>query len=634
MVAALVIGPALAGLLVTRRRWSPALGWWATGVAAATAAVALWAAVVEATATWSWGPRLELVLAAEGLARVLIVLVPTVGAAVLAWVAATGGHEARPARLAGVLVVFLGAMELLVLAADLLTLLVGWELVAACSWALITHRHDDAERAASATAAYLTTRVGDVGLFLAAGASLAGAGSLRYADLGAASDGWLALAAAGVLVAAAAKSAQLPFSPWLFSAMAGPTPVSALLHSATMVAAGAYILARLAPAFAGVAWFGDTVAWLGLATALAAGIVAAVQPDLKRALAASTSAQYGLVLIAIGAGAVGAAGAQLVTHAVFKALLFLTAGTVLHLTGTTRLSGVGVGRRALPIVVVFGVGAAALAAVPPLGGAWSKEEVLAAAAHRSAVMAAGVVAAGGLSAFYAIRLALAVAAPGTSEAGAARRPTWAELTPLAVLAAASVDLGVLWLPGGGALVERLTGGGLATGASWELPVSLVVLVAAGAGAAAQSRRHAEVPGALAGWAAGWFGFPTLARVVVVDPVVRLSHLLARVDDRVVDAGVRAAAAIAEGAARLASGVAEVNVDRVVRGVAGGWAAAAVGLRRADERGVDAAVEGVAAAAVVAARRGRRLQSGLSHEYYVIVSVGVVVVVVVALVGRT
>ena len=636
MVALLVLGPVLAGLALAARPWRPAVGWVATAVLVATTAGGIAAAAGEATTAWSWGPRLELTLAAEQLARVLVVLVPAVATAVVAWVAATGGHEPRPARLAGTLVVFVGVMELLVLAADLLTLLVAWELVAVCSWVLIAHRYDDADRPRSATQAYLTTRVGDLGLFVAAGAALAGAGSLAYADLARASDGWLAVAAAGVLVAAVAKSAQLPFAPWLFSAMAGPSPVSALLHSATMVAAGAYVLGRLAPSFDDVGWFGDTVAGVGLATALAGGVVASVQPDLKRALAGSTSAQYGLILVAIGTGAVGAAGAHLVTHAVFKALLFLAAGVVLHVAGTGDVGGAGIRRVAPALAAVFAVGAAALAAVPPLGGAWSKEEILAAAGHRAALLAAGVVVAGALSAFYAARLALLVGR-WSERPPEGSPPAPIELLPLAVLAAASVALGLLWLPGGGDLVERVTGASLVPSEPWELPVSVAALAVAALAAWGLDRRSALAvaePRPLARWAAGWFGLPAVARVVVVDPVLVLSRALARFDDRVVDAGVRASVAIAAGASRLLAGVAELNVERIVRGVAGGSLAAAGAARRADDAGVDAAVEGVAAATVATAGRSSRLQTGLSHQYYLLVAGGVVVLLTVAVLGRT
>jgi len=632
----LVVVPAVAGLVVAGRPWHPRLGWAVTSGMAALAAWAALAVAGEPHAGLSWGPRLSLTLEATGLARVMAVLVPLVAAAVLAWVAGTGGgHEPRPARLVGVLVAFVAAMELLVLASDLLTLLAGWELVAVCSWVLIGHRYDDADRARSARHAYLTTRVGDVGLFVAAGAALASTGALSYAALPGASGGWLGVAAAGVLVAAAAKSAQLPFSPWLFAAMAGPTPVSALLHSATMVAVGAYVLTRLAPAFGEVAWFGPAVAGLGLATALAAGVVALASVDLKRALAASTSAQYGLILVAIGAGATGAAAAHLVTHAIFKALLFLAAGTIAHVTGGLDLRRIRVGTSARPLAGAILVGVAALAAVPPLGGAWSKEEILASAGHASPWLAAGVVVAGALSALYAARLALLVLRPPHTPPAL---PGAAEMGPLVALAAASVLLGGLWLPGAGRLVRDVSGGVLTEGAAWELPVSVGALALALMAVSRLARRDRLATGLLPqrvqDVAADWFRLPALGRWAVVSPVMGLSRLAARLDDAVIDAGVRLAATVAAGASRLLSGVAELNLDRVVGAIAGGSLRIAGAARAGDEQGVDRAVEGVATGTSALGSRSRRLQSGFAHHYYLIVAGGLLAVLAVAILGRT
>ncbi len=625
----------LVGLAVAGLPWQPRLGWATAGFMTALVG---WAAVVVAVGSptsLSWGPRLALTLDATGLARVMAVLVPAVAAAVLAWVAATGGgHEPRPARLIGVLVAFVAAMELLVLADDLLTLLVAWELVAVCSWVLIGHRHDDAHRTRQAGTAYLTTRVGDLGLFVAAGAAVAGAGSLSYDALPTASAGWLGLVAAGVLLAAAAKSAQLPFSPWLFAAMAGPTPVSALLHSATMVAAGAYVLARLAPAFAPVAWFGPVVAGLGLATSLAAGLVALASLDLKRALAASTSAQYGLILVAVGSGATGAAAGHLVTHAVFKALLFLAAGTVAHATGTLDLRKIRVGGASPPLTAAIVVAAAALAAAPPLGGAWSKEEILAAAGRSGPWLTAGVVAAGALSALYAARLAVLVLRPATSPVPP---PKTAEAAPLLALAAVSVALGALWLPGGGRLVEDLSGGRLAEGAAWELPVSVAALAIAFTAVTRLVRTDrlatGLVPARVQQVASAWFNLGSLGRLAVVSPTLSLSRALGRIDDAVIDAGVRSAVAVAGACSRLFAAVAELNMDRVVGAVAGGWLAVGGAARVADDNGVDRAVEGVVAGAVTLGARARRVQTGLSHQYYLLVAGGIVVMVVIAVLGR-
>ena len=366
--------------------------------------MALAAAWLEPAASLSWGGPLRLQFAVTGAARILVVLVPVVAAPIVVFAGGVYRDDPGLRRLIGLLVAFVGAMELLLVAADLLTLLIAWELVAAFSWALIAHHWREAKPPQAALEAFVTVRFGAIGLFVAAGAAYAATGSLSFEALAGADATTLGLVAAGVLLAAAAKSAQVPFSYWLFSAMEGPSPVSALLHSATMVAAGAYALIRLQPVLGSVAWFGPAVVGLGLVSALAGGVVALLQTDFKRALAASTTAQYGLMLIAVGAGSVGAATAQLVTHAFFKSLLFLGAGLALSLAGTGDLGRLRLGRSQRVAAVLVGIGALSLAAVPPLGGAFSKEFVLAAAASWSPWLGAGVLLAGFLSALYAGRI--------------------------------------------------------------------------------------------------------------------------------------------------------------------------------------------------------------------------------------
>ncbi len=647
----LLIVPLVAAGLVLgagrRRELLPAV---AVSGASATLAVGIWAASTEATASWRWGERLVLGLDVEGLGAVMVVLVPAVALPVIAYAAATMSQDRALARLLALMLAFVGAMLVLVAAADLLTLLVAWELVSALSWALIAHDWRDPERPPLALHAFLTTRTGDLGLVAAAAVALAALGTADYDALGALT-GWPAHAvAAGLVVAAAAKSAQLPFSPWLFSAMAGPTPVSALLHSATMVAAGAYVLARTVPELEGAAWMAGAVAALGLATALTGGVVASLQTDLKRALAASTSAQYGLILVAVGAGSTAAAGAHLVTHAIFKALLFLGAGVVLHAAGTLELGRLRLGRVLPFTAATFVVGAAALAGLPPLGAAWSKEEILAAAAHSGPWLAAGVVVASGLSALYTARLALLAFGPGSGSASGSSAgsgpgavlskggPSVVERTALGVLAVATVALGALWLPGAGEVVEAGTAGLLQAGAAWELPASLAA-VAAGVGLVVMAdRRRRLVDLGLAPRirvaVADWFGLATAARILIVDPVLTLSRALATFDDQVVDAGVRLAARVPPALSRALAWWGERSVDGIVQAVAGVTLAAGVASRRADERVVDRAVEGLARETGRAGRQSRRLQTGLAHHYYLIAAGGLVALVAIAILGTS
>ena len=648
MIAALVLVPVAAGLGVAaggRRLRHPAP--LSLGALAITLTVAVGAAAGEPSVSWSWGPSLGLEMAVDGFGRVMAVLVPAVAVAVAAW-AASAGDAALP-RLLGTMTAFVGVMELLVVAADLLTLLIAWELVAVCSWLLIAHEWRDMEKASAARHAYVTTRIGDLGLYLAAGAALAATGSLRFDDLAAAGRPGLDLVAGGVLLAATAKSAQIPFSPWLFSAMAGPTAASALLHSATMVAAGAYALIRLAPSFTTVGWFEPAVIAIGVASAVAGGLVASAHSDIKRALAGSTTAQYGLMFVAVGAGAAGAAAIHLVAHALFKALLFLGAGAALRVAGTGDLSRLRLGRRLPAVAATFVVGAAALAAVPPLGGAFSKEAVVAAATERSSWLGGLTMAVGFLSAFYAARLALLAYGPGRR--GPSDRRRIGELVPLVGLAAGTVLLGGLWLPGGVDLARRATDGKLPGAGPAELAASVAFLVA-GVGAAWWLDHHRRlsdggVPAATRRMAASWFGLPGLAGRVVVQPVARAARALdtidtrglatlassparaataasgrlARCDDRAVDAGVRAAAGAASLLSRLLDRLGELSVDGAVRAVAAATMGTARLSRVTDDRGVDGAVEGVASGVGAAGRRTRRLQTGLTHHYYLVVAVG-------------
>ncbi len=601
------------------------------GVGALIVAIVLgaWAAVTEPGATLAWSPVIQLSLRVDGFARVMVVLVPFISAVVVAYAAVT--EPDGRARLVALMLAFVAAMLLLVVAADFVTLLIGWELVGATSWALIGHGWRDRANVEAGTQAFLTTRLGDLGLYIAAGAVFAATGSFAFTGLADAASPWLEIVAAGVLLGAAAKSAQVPFSPWLFAAMAGPTPVSALLHSATMVAAGAYLLIRMAPALDSVGWFLPAIAIVGLITALLGGLVALFQTHVKRVLAASTSAQYGLMFIAIGAGSSAAAGAQLVTHAAFKSLLFLAAGVAIHATGSMLLGRLRLGR-ALPFVAVAtGVGALALAGLPPLGGAWSKEAIVAAAIETSVALGVATLAAGFLSALYVGRFQILAFGPGNG-AKQIRRPTSTEIGALAVLAATTIGLAILWLPAASDIVVDLTGGQLTTGSAWEFVVAVGLLLGAGLLVILLDRRgrllDLGVKPALQAAVGDWLLLPRATSALVVAPTLRLSAVLGRADDRVIDAGVRAAARIAQFVSSLVARRVEFSIDGVVGATAAATMLTAAASRRADDSGVDGAVEATGRGVGLAGHHSRRLQTGLTHHYFVIVAVGLVLIAVI------
>jgi NADH-quinone oxidoreductase subunit L len=277
---------------------------------------------------------------------------------------------------------FTAAMLLVVVAGDLIMLLVGWEVMGICSYLLIGHDRRLPEAPAAAVKAFIVTRVGDVGFLLGIAVLGIGAGTFRIADVLAHDYSATTLTVAGLLLLAgvAGKSAQFPLHTWLPDAMAGPTPISALIHAATMVAAGIYVVTRLYPLFTGA-----VLAVLGVMAAitlLLGALVATAQDDIKRVLAWSTVSQIGYMAGALAVGSTSAALFHLLTHAAFKALLFLAAGCVIHAVGSNLMSRMGGLRRDMPVTFwSFAIGLGALAGLPPLAGFWSKEGIINAAQH-------------------------------------------------------------------------------------------------------------------------------------------------------------------------------------------------------------------------------------------------------------
>ncbi len=306
---------------------------------------------------------------------------------------------------------FVAAFAVLVLADNLVFLYLGWEGVGLCSYLLIGHWYRDPENGAAARKAFLFTRAGDTALLLGLFVLFWHLGSLDLAkvlDRAAEHAGawWLNLALLLVFVGAVGKSAQLPLSAWLPDAMAGPTPVSALIHAATMVTAGVYLVARLHPLYQLAPQVQTLVAVTGATTLLAAGLSALVQTDLKRALAYSTVSQIGYMFLGLGVGAWRAAAFHLMTHAFFKALLFLAGGVVIEaLEHERELDRMGGLRRPLPLAFLgFLAGTLALSALPPASGYFSKEAILAGVYRASPGLWAAGVAGAFVTALYAFRL--------------------------------------------------------------------------------------------------------------------------------------------------------------------------------------------------------------------------------------
>jgi NADH-quinone oxidoreductase subunit L len=315
---------------------------------------------------------------------------------------------------------FVFSMLLLILAANFVLLIVGWAFVGAASYLLISFWYRRGTATAAGIKAFVINVIGDVGLVIGAFLLFDATGALDYAsifeaapEVFAENDGKLVAACLMILVGAFAKSAQLPLHTWLPDAMEGPTPVSALIHAATMVTAGVYLIARCHPLFELAPTAADVGAILGTATLIFAASVALVVTDLKRVIAYSTMSQIGYMVLGVSVGAYGAGLFHLMTHAFFKALLFMGAGSVIGaLGGIQSLDRMGGFRKALPFTFfTFTIGALALAGFPLLSGFFSKDEILAYALERGGLYAVlGVVGyiAALLTAFYAGRMVFRV----------------------------------------------------------------------------------------------------------------------------------------------------------------------------------------------------------------------------------
>ncbi len=278
---------------------------------------------------------------------------------------------------------FIASMLLLVLGDNMLLTFLGWEGVGACSYLLISFWFTSEANASAGKKAFVTNRIGDFGFMIAMFLLFHQLGSIRYADILTRSTELPTFTATLVvlmlLLAAAGKSAQLPLSVWLPDAMAGPTPVSALIHAATMVTSGVFLLTRLNPVLAEAdLWSRGLVAWIGALTALFAATVAVAQTDIKRVLAYSTVSQLGYLFLAVGVGGYVGAIFHMVTHAFFKALLFLGSGSVIHgLHDEQDMRRMGGLSRFMPLTAfTFIIGWLAIAGVPPFSGFWSKDEIL------------------------------------------------------------------------------------------------------------------------------------------------------------------------------------------------------------------------------------------------------------------
>ncbi len=434
-------------------------------------------------------------LALDQLTLVMLLVITGVGFLIHLYSVGYMEHETGYWRYFAYLNLFLFFMTTLVLAANFLLMFVGWEGVGLASYLLIGFYIDRKSAGDAGKKAFVVNRVGDFGFLIAIFLLLGNFGTLNFSEIAAhlaapagLSGGTITLICLCLLLGATGKSAQIPLYIWLPDAMEGPTPVSALIHAATMVTAGVYMIARAHALFDLSPTALMVVAVIGAATAFFAATVAMVQTDIKRVLAYSTISQLGYMFLACGVGAYSAAVFHLMTHAFFKALLFLAAGSVIHgLSGEQDMRRMGGLRKEMP--VTFWTMTAAVLAISgffPFAGFFSKDAILAAAFHQGAVGKAlwtvGLITAL-MTSFYMFRLwYLTFMGKSRTESRHAHESPWIMLTPLMILAALSVSGGWVGMDRFGAFLAPVTGTPANAGdAHVELMLSVLAVLVAAAG---------------------------------------------------------------------------------------------------------------------------------------------------------
>jgi len=399
LLPALPLLGALIILVFGRRLGEPGAGWVATLATAGSFAVAvsvyfdLLGRPAEERSTvvslFEWIPvgalKVDLAFLADPLSITMALFITGIGSLIHVYAIGYMHGDPKFPKFFLYLNLFVLSMLLLVLGENLLVTFLGWEGVGACSYFLISFWHTRESAAVAGKKAFVTNRIGDWGVMVAMFVAFSAVGSLSYSAINsAAHDGKMSSTAVSAIalllfVGACGKSAQLPLYLWLPDAMEGPTPVSALIHAATMVTAGVFLMTRVGPVVAAsYEWVPTTIAVIGAATALFAATIAVAQNDIKRVLAYSTVSQLGFMFLAIGSGAYVAAIFHMVTHAFFKALLFLGSGSVIHgMHHEQDMRRMGALRAVMPVTAgTFIIGWLAIAGVPPFAGFWSKDEIL------------------------------------------------------------------------------------------------------------------------------------------------------------------------------------------------------------------------------------------------------------------
>lgn len=546
----------------------------------------------------SW--HLDVNLQVDQLSMVFVLLVTFVGSLIHIYSIGYMAHDPNRRRFFAYLNLFIAAMLLLVLADNYLVLFVGWEGVGLCSYLLIGFWFERPSAAAAGNKAFIMNRIGDLGLTMGIFTMLAQFGSVRFTDVtaGAAhlSPGWATLLGFMLLLAACGKSAQVPLQDWLMDAMEGPTPVSALIHAATMVTAGVYLVVRSDAIYEHTYAASLAVAIVGTVTLLFGAWIGSSKKDIKRVLAGSTMSQIGYMMLAAGLGPAGAAFAifHLLTHGAFKANMFMGAGSVMHGTGDdTDMYHFGALARVMPITFwTFACGYLAIIGFPGTAGYFSKDHIIEVAFDRGPAFGVLALIGAGITAYYMTRL-MVLTFLGQKRWRKEVHPHESPATmtvPLVVLAFLSIVIGAVmnnwigdWLaPATGSHPE-------ATGLFHLSAVGVVTLVVVAAGI-------------VLGW------LLNRGQVPDEEPASRNPLLIAGRNDVY---------------GRAFNDTVVVRPGRT----------AAHGLAAVDRTVVDGAVMGGSGAVAGVASALRKLQNGYVRTYGLTTAVGVLLVCVVVILGR-
>ncbi|HYZ92456.1 MAG TPA: NADH-quinone oxidoreductase subunit L [Actinomycetota bacterium] len=591
--------------------------------------------IVERSIRWiTFGSlSLELGIRVDSLAAMMFVVVCLVSLLVQIYSLGYMHGDVRYTWYYAALNLFTGSMLTLVIANNTVQLLLGWELVGICSYLLIGHWYEEKENSDAAIKAFITTKTGDLGFVIGIFVLFIGAHTFNIGQLQervAAGDVSSTVVTAGALLlfcGAVGKSAQFPLHVWLPDAMAGPTPVSALIHAATMVTAGVYMVARIFGLFSASETAMSVIAVVASITMLLAAVLAVVQRDIKRVLAYSTVSQLGYMMAALSVGAATAGIFHLWTHAFFKALLFLGAGSVIHAVHSNDMFEMGGLRRFMPVTyATFIIGSLALAGVPPFAGFWSKDEIVAASfesGNRFVFVAALITAF--LTAFYMARactltffgryrrMPIAGGADDDHAGHASPHESPPSMTgPLIVLGVLSVVGGWVGTPVNNLFAEWFHFEGAHHGefVGWIAVLSIIIALA-GIGLGVAMYRNAE------------FGFGVLEPLKKLGPLFRAAERRFYFDDVYLGLFVRPVQyPLAKFVYRRLD---QKLIDGVVNAAGSGTVLTGRATRSVDEHAVDGVVNGAAWLTDKLSFGLRRTQTGNVQRYAAGLFAGLVIV---------